>query len=82
MNFWKPYLPDCAQAIRDKCVEKGCYFPDSRLPHGLKVVGFIDNTMNATCRPGGGPARDGVNAPRNEAALSNGTGKKWVSLHL
>ena len=23
LDFWKPYLVDCAQAIRNKCVEKG-----------------------------------------------------------
>ena len=59
MNFWLPNLADCAQAIRDKCNEKGCYFPNARSPGGLRVAGFIDNTMNATCRPCGGPARDG-----------------------
>jgi hypothetical protein len=81
MNFWKPFLPDCAQAIRDKCVEKGCYFPDSRSPHGLRVAGFIDNTMNATCRPGGGPARDGINAPRNDPLIQRAWYNGWKKLH-
>ena len=81
MNFWKPYLPDCAQAIRDKCVEKGCYFPDSRSPHGLRVAGFIDNTMNATCRPGGGPARDGINAPWDDPLIQRAWYNGWKKLH-
>jgi hypothetical protein len=50
LDFWLPYLPDCAQAIRNKCVEKGCYFPDARSPGGFRVAAFIDNTMNSTCR--------------------------------
>jgi hypothetical protein len=49
MPFWLPYLPECAQAIRDKCHDKGCYFPNSRAPGGLRVAAFVDNTMNATC---------------------------------
>jgi hypothetical protein len=52
----------------------GCEFQD------LRVVGFIDNTVNATCRPAGGPARSGPNAPRNDPlirAFYNG----WKKLH-
>ena len=81
MAFWLPYLPDCAQAIRDKCNYKGCYFPDSRSPGGLRVCGFIDNTMNATCRPGGGPARDGRDAPRNDPLIQRAWYSGWKKLH-
>ena len=81
MDFWLPYLPDCAQAIRDKCVEKGCYFPDARSPGGLRVAAFIDNTMNATCRPGGGPARDGRDAPRNDPLIQRAWYSGWKKLH-
>ena len=81
MHFWLPYLADCAQAIRNKCVEKGCFFPDSFSPGGLRVAGFIDNTMNATCRPGGGPARDGADAPRNDPLIQRAWYNGWKKLH-
>ena len=50
-------------SIRDKVLSLGCYFPLPCSDGGFNVCGFIDNTMNATCRPGGGPCRDGTNAP-------------------
>ena len=81
LNFWLPYLPDCAQAIRDKCLDKGCHFPDARSPGGLRVAAFIDNTMNATCRPGGGPARDGRDAPRNDPLIQRAWYNGWKKLH-
>lgn len=81
MEFWLPYLPGCAQAIRNKCFEKGCPFPDSTAPGGFRVAGFIDNTMNATCRPGGGPARDGRDAPRNDPLVQRAWYNGWKKLH-
>ena len=81
MQFWIPYLPDCAQAIRNKCLDKGCLFPNAREEEGLRVAGFIDNTMNATCRPGGGPARDGRDAPRNDPLIQRAWYNGWKKLH-
>jgi DDE superfamily endonuclease len=60
---------------------KGCPFPHSQLPGGLRVAGFIDNTMNATCRPGGGPARDGIDAPRNDPLIQRAWYNGWKKLH-
>jgi hypothetical protein len=37
--------------------------------------------MNATCRPGGGPARDGANAPRNDPLLQQAWYNGWKKLH-
>lgn len=75
-KFWAPYMAECAEAIREKCREKGCYFtPD------FCVFGFIDNTMNSTCRPGGGPARDGVNMPRNDPLIQEAWYNGWKKLH-
>ena len=65
LEFWVPYMAECAHAIAIKCREKGCYF----LPDLVNVFAFIDNTMNSTCRPGGGPRRDGLNAPRNDPLI-------------
>jgi len=47
MDFWKPYLQTYAEAIRVKC-------------RRFNIFGFVDNTMNDTCRPGVGPSRDCV----------------------
>lgn len=52
MQYWLPHLETCAQAIRDKLHRLGCPFPSPTEPAGFNVFGFIDNTMNATCRPG------------------------------
>jgi hypothetical protein len=45
------------------------------------VFGFIDNTMNATCRPGGGPTRDGFNAPRKDPLIQRAFYNGWKKLH-
>ena len=60
--YWKDHLPEFSEKIRLKCASYGCDF----LENQFSIFGFIDNTMNSTCRPGGGPARDGTNAPRND----------------
>jgi hypothetical protein len=51
-------------------VSLGCYFPPAGSDLGFAVAAFIDNTMNATCRPSGGPARDGKNVPRNDRFIN------------
>jgi len=83
MQFWLPYLPACAQAINNRCMECKwhCPFPPSTLVGGLRVFGFIDNTLNATCRPGGGPERDGANAPRNDPLIQQEFYSGWKKLH-
>ncbi len=81
MAYWKPHLPSCAEAIRVKLGSLGCEFPSATAPNGFNVFGFIDNTMNATCRPGGGPARDGVDAPRNDPLIQRAWYNGWKKLH-
>ena len=44
-----------------KLVELDCPFGEG----DFDVFGFIGNTMNATCRPGEGPKRDGTRARNN-----------------
>jgi hypothetical protein len=51
LQFWKDFLPECAESIRKKLVElgdnsHGCAYE----PGGFKVFGFIDNTVFTTCR--------------------------------
>lgn len=81
VTFWIPYLPMMAVAIRNKLAEKGVVFPHPLSPGGFRVFGFIDNTMNSTCRPGGGPARDGTNAPRNDPLIQRAFYNGWKKLH-
>ena len=64
MNYWKPSLGIFATKIQEKCLKLGCHFND-----GFKIFGFIDNTMNAMCRPGGGPVRDGLHVQRNDSNI-------------
>jgi hypothetical protein len=44
-------------------------------------VKIIDNTMNALCRPGFGPMRDGVNVPRNDPLIQRDWYNGWKKLH-
>jgi hypothetical protein len=56
-------FPSFAKAIKKKVVEKGCNHITPNM--FFRIVGFIDCTIFATARPGGGPACSGVNAPRH-----------------
>ena len=77
VEYWKEHLASCAKAIADKCGSLGCEFPDG----AFNIFAFVDNTMNATCRPGGGPTRDGVGAPRNDPLLQQAWYNGWKKLH-
>ena len=83
MQFWKPYIPQCAEAIRQKLLREpyNCYFEPPGQEAGFNIFGFIDNTMNATCRPGGGPTRDGTNAPRNDPLIQRAWYNGWKKVH-
>ena len=37
--------------------------------------------MNATCRPAGGPSRDGRNAPRNDPKIQRAWYNGWEKVH-
>ena len=77
MEFWLPYMPIFAEKIRAKLASYGCDFE----PGEFRVFSFIDNTMNATCRPGGGPRRGGVDAPRNDPLIQRAWYNGWKKLH-
>ena len=77
LAFWKPYLPEFAELIRAKVESKGVFFP----PGSFRVFGFTDNTMNATCRPGGGPTRTGEDAPRGDPLIQRAWYNGWKKLH-
>ena len=77
MQFWVNRIPAMAEAIRLKMAQLGCFFP----PGAFHFFGFIDNTMNATCWPGEGPARDGTHAPRNDPEIQRAWYNGWKKLH-
>jgi len=76
VDFWTPYLKEFAVAIAEKC-RKHCWFD----PATFAVFGFIDNTMNATCRPAGGPTADGRDAPRYDPLIQQAWYNGWKKLH-
>jgi hypothetical protein len=80
--FWKPYLNVMAEAIRQKCISLGCDFKEVSDPNGgFNIFGFKDNTLNATCRPGGGPQfvsnDNGQYAPRNDNEIQEAFYNGW-----
>jgi hypothetical protein len=82
IEYWKPSIPMFADKIRLKLDQLGCPFPSSSNSNGgFNIFGFIDNTMNAMCRPGGGPTRDGDNAPRNNPLIQRAFYNGWKKVH-
>jgi len=76
VGFWADKFPNTSYAIRRKCQELGVIFPVD-----FNVAAFTDNTMNAACRPGGGPRRDGTYAPRNDPLIQRAWYNGWKKLH-
>ena len=79
MAFWKPYLPTFAEKIRLKMCELGC--DEYLVPGCFRVFGFLDNTLNPSCRPGGGPTQPGVDAPRHDPLLQRAFYNGWKKCH-
>jgi hypothetical protein len=85
LDFWVPHFETFAGLIKEKSREKcGLIF------EAFRVFGFIDCSVIATCRPGGGPMEDGANAARwnnfIQMAWYNGWKKhhgiKYMSIEL
>ena len=74
-EFWLPYFPIFAEAMRNKLTslpreESRELFPHADDPDGgFDVAVSIDNTINAMNRVGGGPISGGVLAPRCSTGL-------------
>lgn len=79
MRFWLPYLEGFAESMRLKLLALGCDdFPE---PGSFRCFGFLDNTLNMSCRPGGGPTQPGVDAPRNDPLLQRAFYNGWKKGH-
>ena len=78
-DWWVNRLPMCAWAIRRKAAELGLHWPPDEI---FTIAAFTDNTMEACCRPGGGPAAGGGrDAPRNDPNLQRAWYNGWKKLH-
>jgi hypothetical protein len=75
LEFWRPYFGTFAEAISNKLADVG----DIHYPAGaFRVFGFHDDTVIATCRPGGGPDNDGT---RKDNFIQMGFYNGWKKHH-
>ena len=79
--YWKNSFAYFADCILIKLGSYGCKFPPPLSPNGFNVFGFIDNTIYATSRPGGGPSEDGPGARRYHPLLQRSFYNGWKSVH-
>jgi hypothetical protein len=85
-DFWVPYFQQSADAIRVKLSELPnesyrLFYPPADQPGGFSVFGFIDNTMLAMCRPGGGPIQGGEQSARVDKLVQQAWWTGWKKLH-
>jgi hypothetical protein len=85
-DYWKPFLADSANAIREKLAELPnedyrMYYDNPNERTGFAIFGFIDNTMIAMCRPGGGPVTDGIQAERVDRLVQQAWWTGWKTFH-
>ena len=91
MHFWLPQLGYFAEAIRNKMtnlvtVAYRLDYAPATVVNGVflgfrRIFGFIDNTINAMCRPGGGPLGEGEQAPRLSKEVQETWWTGWKKLH-
>jgi hypothetical protein len=77
MAYWFDKFPEFAEKIRLKVNEKGCSFNEN----DFNIFGFIDCTVVATSRPGGGPVSDGVGSRRNPSNIQRSFFNGWKHHH-
>ena len=85
-QYWLPHLKTSAEHIRMKLAtlpnEANRQFYDSAGENtGFSVALFIDNTILAMCRPGGGPTTGGEQAPRLPKEIQQAFWTGWKKLH-
>ena len=85
-EFWKPYLPQCAEAIREKLANLPNesyrqHHPSTYKPGRFCIAMFIDNTISAMCSVGGGPITGDEQAPRVPKEVQQAWWTGWKKLH-
>lgn len=72
-------FPAFSEVLRSQLIGKGCtHLVNERQ---FRIIGFIDNTIFATSRPGGGPVSDGVDVPRHDSNIQEAFYTGWKHLH-
>ena len=85
-EYWLGALPLSAEAVRLKLSAlpkeaNRLYFGPADDPLGFNISLFIDNTLMAMSRPGGGPMHGGENAERMTRFLQQAFWTGWKKLH-
>jgi hypothetical protein len=85
-EYWLPFLQESAEAIRTKLAtlpneENRLFFDAAGTVTGFAIAMFIDNTILAMCRPGGGPTTDGEQALRISKLMQQAFWTGWKKLH-
>jgi hypothetical protein len=76
LRYWAPHFHSFSEAIRFKIIEKGGIHYQT-----IRVCCFVDCTVIATSRPGGGPAEPGPLAPRYNNFLQQSSYNGWKKFH-
>ena len=82
-SYWLPWLEASANSIRMKLqtLANEEYRQYYDVEDGFRVAMFIDNTILAMCRPGGGPLSGGEQAPRLPPEIQEAFWTGWKKLH-
>jgi hypothetical protein len=85
-EYWLDHLEASAEAIRQKLMtlpnqENRLVFPPAYEDNGFRIALFIDNTMLAINRPGGGPSEAGEQARRPSSRVQRAWWTGWKKLH-
>ena len=90
ISFWVGMFPHFANQIRLKLQNLVTenyrqIHPEACILNGIQtgfaIFGFIDNTIMAMCRPGGGPLAEGEHAPRLSKEVQQTWSTGWKKLH-
>jgi hypothetical protein len=80
-EFWLPYFKLLNEKIRMKATQLGCRFPKAHERNGMRIFGFIDNTIIQIARPGAGPLNDGPNSERKNPLKQRAWYNGWKKIH-
>jgi nuclease HARBI1 len=81
LTFRIPYFYECTLAIHRKLASLDVDFPLPHEPHGMRICGFIDNTIVATARPGSGPVKEGEGSARKSSLIQKTFYNGWKKTH-
>jgi DDE superfamily endonuclease len=81
LDFWKDYLEGSMLAIKRKMSTQYGFNYDEHFEDEFKFALFIDCTMLKSDRPGGGPMRPGVQAPRYPYLIQEAYYNGWKGIH-